>query len=345
MLLIHIGFRKTGSSTIQHFLGLNAGRLARSGVDYPDAGRIGWAHNGLREELQADGDLSQWRAVRDLAAARPDRVTVVSCEGFDLLQAAQVARLAVPLAGLEVRILAYIRDPAGWAVSFYGQQTLKAGNVLDFDALFERLKGHGRLRAGERLAPWAEVFGWDALRVRSLDPRSLAGGDLLDDLLDAVGLPGADPDHAFAGREPRKISRGWKPLEAMRALNGLAAADGLGPGHGRATRQVRMACLDILEELGLDAERTAYASLAQRRLCRSLHAEEIAALNRRLAPALPLPADEEEEERPFLPSISHVPRAERLALAEGLSAWAREADAIDRRRADALADCLRNPSA
>ena len=204
MLLIHIGFRKTGSSTIQHFLGLNAGRLARSGVDYPDAGRIGWAHNGLREELQADGDLSQWRAVRDLAAAGPDRVTVVSCEGFDLLQAAQVARLAVLLAGLEVRILAYIRDPAGWAVSFYGQQTLKAGNVLDFDALFERLKGHGRLRAGERLAPWAEVFGWQALRVRSLDPRSLAGGDLLDDLLDAVGLPGADPDHALPAASPAR---------------------------------------------------------------------------------------------------------------------------------------------
>jgi hypothetical protein len=52
MIVLHIGLRKSGSSSIQAFFAENADRLAAMSIDYPAVGRMGrHAHVNLANEL------------------------------------------------------------------------------------------------------------------------------------------------------------------------------------------------------------------------------------------------------------------------------------------------------
>ena len=157
------------------------------------------------------------------------------------------------------------------------------------------------------------------MRVRLLDPRSLAGGDLIEDLLQALGLSRAALGVGEVAR--RNVTPSWKAVETLRAvftaLSGMPEA----AGDARLLMRVSKACIEAVDGAEAGGERAEYLTLEQRRRAAELTLRDVELFNRHLpAPGLPVPEFRDGPERPFLPSVEHVPPADlaramaRLAL-------------------------------
>ncbi|MGC2855103.1 hypothetical protein ACM64Y_06480 [Novispirillum sp. DQ9] len=204
-VIFHIGTGKTGTSSIQAFLYDNAGELAKVGVRYAQAGMYhpgkaqhllshkwgGWLSRHLPKGLDFDGF---WRSLREEIEARPGRY-IVSSERFTGLsvsrfgpQCIRYIRDALP--GVEIKVIAYLRRQDDFLESVY-KQGVKAGHIhvtpTDYLAEIPPYFAYDAV-----LAPWAEMFGEDAVSARVYDRKRFLNGDLLQDFFDACRIPWAD---------------------------------------------------------------------------------------------------------------------------------------------------------
>lgn len=338
MLYIHIGFHKTGSSTIQHFLAANADLLASHGMIYPRAGRHTTAHFNLTAELMEKVTFSNtkgsWDDLRAEMAASPNSDFVISSEAFHTLRPEQVSKVREMLGDHEVVVCAYIRDLGDTLVSRYGQKAKSGSYIGSFDEFFE---GVSNARGGDQeddyggtyiqLARWADVFGWDAMRVRALDPRDLVGGDLISDLLAALKLDRPEIVAALdqATAATKNAALGWKTLELIRAVHvasgGLRAERGLRRlekfrGIRKVATRIRRSGEVVGEEIGLGNARAQYLTPAQWRSARAQYVSDLQRLNAAMAHQIPEPNSPEPPERSFLPEASAVPADERARFNE-----------------------------
>ena len=341
LFILHIGKHKSGSSSIQNFLALNAEKLKQFGVLYPEIGRKKYAHHPLVRRIKDDpgggSARGDWSDIGALGRAHPDKRIVISSEDLETLKKPHIVELQRQLGPVQTLIMMYIRDPAGLLPSKYNQLTKSGINVRDFDRFYEMHKpslGYELARRMERR--WAEVFGWESLRIRSLDSRSLTGGDLIEDLLSVIGVRLADLGGSNApGLTRRNVSLGWKPTEVLRALYASVRSE-----VGRSARNpekirtdvgslLRTSCLRILEDLKLEGERAQYLTPDQHAECAAAYSREIMRLNERIVgPKLPLPDTTSIGERPFLPAIESIPAGERAEIGHKLAELL-ESDALE----------------
>lgn len=341
MLYIHIGFRKTGSTTIQAFLAGNAGPLAAASVLYPRAGLAGRAHFNLLNDLRGRDFIPERGGVDEVAklmSENPDKHVLLSSEGFHNAKPRVIRTLAERLPHPQVRVIAYIRHLSSLIVSAY-MQTAKTGHFTrDFDEFFAHRAGSEASEYGQQvfgqLSHWADVYGWPALRVRTLDADNLVGGDLLTDFLAAIDVSWDRlPDYSVESTERRNVSPGWKTVELLRALNkGVGSLRQVKEREAyrsarRDTGHVRKRAEAIADEIGLNGERGDYLTSEQWELCDSAYAQVVAQLNAVLTgPPLPAAASSDFTPRTFLPEASRVAAEERAAFYERM-AFALMADA------------------
>jgi hypothetical protein len=190
---LHIGTHKTGTTAIQNTL-----------KDYDD-GTTRYARlmrpnhslalsvlfrdpkgsmNSLRNQGITGAEAESW-----VAAARarlmeeldsPARQLVISAEGLCNFWAEDLTRLRDIIAPhtRSFRVLAYVRDPLGFASSMF-QQLIKNGKgafVLP------------DLAYRPRLEPALQVFGKDAVEVVRFDKSNLPGGDVIADFCARIGI-------------------------------------------------------------------------------------------------------------------------------------------------------------
>jgi hypothetical protein len=331
MIVVHIGFPKTGSTTIQTFLDANDEALLGMSIDYTRLGRHERkGHHQLVHELKGmaarvnplSGGVAD---VGERARVSGHRTTIISSEIFSACDGDEVRRLHAALspAGQSFRIVLYIRDLLGFVPSSYAQKIRYGVNTYDFDEFFETRKSERRFEQFEVAERWAGVFGWDALKVRVLDPALLLNGDLIDDFLATADL---DPDLPQLRALPRQArvneSAGWKTIEAIRALFG---------GYSSLKKKnniVRLLNSDINEYkrklIGMCAEDVApvlnwvkdkgqYLTRTQATILLDSHTQSIKKLNEYLPIKIPEPLSLDARgfiERPFLPNASFIPKSE-----------------------------------
>lgn len=327
MLVLHIGRHKCGSTSLQHFLQCNTETLRNFGIVYPRTGRDRHAHHQLSDRMRRD-DFADFDAIVADAAAHPENHVVVSSEGLCLLAPPQIAELRRRAGGQHVIVVLYIKELAAWIPSKYNEFTKRGNNLLDFDGFYARQDLSSGLKLLHRAEQWAQSFGWENIRVRSLDKRSLARGTLLDDFLSVFDLSLADFGGADApGLAPQNVSHGWKVLEVLRARFGDLALNpethelrnGRPCFHPKVTSDLRKSVVHAMTELNLGSERTQYISARQWAQCNDAYAREVERLNRKLVgPKIPIPELRAITERPFLPSIEEIPAAQRREIAERL---------------------------
>lgn len=330
MLYIHIGFHKTGSSTIQHFADVNSGRLANMGIIYPKIGRNLSAHFSLVTELKSNnskGNTSCWAELLKQVDADPSLDFCVSSEGFQTINAATVRRVAQLIGRRNVTIVAYIRHWAEFIPSRYSQQAKSGSFINDFDAFYSKFMegAEDGFRFFPQLNRWAKVFGWEKIRVRSLDPQSLEGGNLLHDFIAALGRqwPQIEPI-AENSLTSRNVSPGWKCVELTRAahiqMQTQRANRDLKKSKDfksikRQANYVRREAERIWAELGIEDEKIDYLTPVQREMCNHRYEREVVLINRHITgPDLPVPMLRPVSGRPFLPEADRVPVAERTAF-------------------------------
>ena len=217
--------------------------------------------------------------------------------------------------------------------STYSQNVRNGKNTLDFDAFFERRMRKDRVNFFATAQPWAEAFGWESLAIRVLDPRHLAGGDLIDDFLTVLGLdPESDTARSLERPGIPNPSPGWRVREAVRALyadrHGLVEDHALAAPtrHGIDQRKfVGELAREVGERWGWNADRGRYFTRPQAQRCVEVYAGAVEALNARLKQPLPAALDLDARgfiERAFLPDACRIPPAELRSFYDEMAALA-----------------------
>jgi hypothetical protein len=300
MLFVHIGRAKCGSTTLQRFSFQNRATLLEQGVSYAAVGRGAAAHLPLVRAIQ--GDTSVVKDFERELRKHPDRRYLVSAEHFFSLKPAHIRRLIAHAGGHDIRVIAYVRDYASWIRSCYSQLTKSGKNADDFDAYFNRMLGPAS--AVPALARWAQAVGWQNVRIRSLDPSCLAGGNLIDDFLSAlgVGLKGATM-HApnFTNESPA-----WPVLELRRAMTRLRTEAEPSAAVDNAERRLRKRLARQLDRHPQFPE-GAYLTPEQSDAATALYNRDVVLLNERAGFLLPAHTPPKMPDRAFLPSFDLVP--------------------------------------
>jgi hypothetical protein len=321
VIYIHAGHAKAASTTIQNFLWTNSAALERQGLIYPRlfdvpvlAGRTNpRTHNALAKELNNRGPGPAWERLKDFLRERAGQNVLLSGENFS---ASEPDRLRAELDDQPVKVLFYVKDLAKTVVSYYAQRTKTGKNTDDFDAFFDTAD-HRRMALPEYFAGWVGAFGAPNIAVRLLDERTLAGGDVRLDVLDAAGLSADRIDRSrLEMTKDSNVSPGWKTLEILRHLRKSVADDRAAAGSERR-RQGTQWRSEIWERarliersLGLTAKGN-YLTEGQFALCAERFNAQVDTLaNMRMDTKLIHVTSAGFVARTFLPTIEHVPAEE-----------------------------------
>lgn len=313
---MHVGRGKAGSTTIQRAMMENRAALKAQGMIYPLPQPPYIRHLEVKAAVhsaQADQQPLE-RLIRQIKR-NPDLDFVLSDEGllqFEARGDPSRARRLISSSPQGVTVIVYVREYGRWVVSLYGQRTKKARWVEDFDSYFERTRKH--LSVMPRLAAYADLVGWENLRVRSLDPANLAGGGLLTDFADAIEVP--DPAKLNFEIADQNVARSWMAVEFRRAV-----ATCLGPDEAPHEAVIvrlmkRFAKVQAAQPAG--PARVAYLTSAQAREAAEIYNRDVAAINAKLGTSIPESPAGDPPERPFLPSVDALPAEVRTGMARVL---------------------------
>jgi len=208
--VIHIGWEKTGTTSIQQYLHARSKYLAGKGVFYLSSpGRIEHAylshaclnlekHSHLHKLKGLDSEEDR-RLFRDdvfgdfrqkMSDLPPKYHTVlISSEHFSTVldTSSEVIRLRKVLSEFseDIEIIAYIRDQEDQIVSAYSTR-LKSGAVLKFSEHLDSNLKYARFNYAEALALWGDVFGDSKVNVGVYSNTPNSGHSLIDDFLSRV---------------------------------------------------------------------------------------------------------------------------------------------------------------
>lgn len=341
MLYVHIGLHKTGTSTIQRFFRLNTAVTEPHGLVFPDLGFDSRTHGGviaaLRDLERGDPAGEAVFDAIDRLADDPGRSYLLSTENFELMSPRRIEMFAERVRRRhDVRILAYVRDLTRLMPSVYAQRTKKGRNLRDIDAFYDMTGDWKRFRFSEVIGQWAAVFGWDKVRVRTLDRDALVGGDLVSDVVSAVGLPSSVVAEARPEtRETFNASPPWEAVETLRAIYAAIDAADLDwerfgnkrmqrktynePGGEQAVvykiNRLEDACADAVTAAG-GGGRVQYLTPEQWAALRALYAAEVDRLNAHLEVPIAITKEAPPPQRPFVPSFQMIPKDLRRAIGE-----------------------------
>ena len=233
-VILHIGWHKTGSTSLQVFLLKNRKALIQQHQTYyPSEGLLTCAHHtvawtfqgrqtspwGAVPVMEGGGDAYVRGAIETARSKRCTRV-IFSSEDFCTFDESAIQAVASSLRQVaeSIQIVAYIRRQDLLVESAYNMQVKWWGARLraEFD---EYVKDKGGYPNYFRvLKGWAGAFGADRLSVRRYDREALVARDIRVDFCHAIGL-----DHQGLGHMEADVndSLGPKTLEFLRVLNNL----------------------------------------------------------------------------------------------------------------------------
>jgi hypothetical protein len=238
-VIVHIGWRKTGSSAIQYLLDVNRDALrAKYAIDYPEAGLFGRAHHLVGWDLLGgrprraiepgerrlrEGDFpGMLREAKRLGCTR----MAVSSEVFSNDNPDLPRRIREQLHGHTVEIVAYVRRQDRYIEARYNQcvkDGRPVGELEPYIAIqLPSLDYHEHFRR------WSAAFGRENLKVRVYDPSEFQNGDVRIDFLHAAGIA---PDGLTFEEGARNASLTFSGVQFLRRFESA-------PPAGRERRRV-----------------------------------------------------------------------------------------------------------
>jgi hypothetical protein len=201
--ILHIGTHKTGTTALQEMLAAESASLNTT-LFYPSTGLVNAGHYNIACELNADPEfqpqLGSLEALIDELLSEPSKIGIVSSENFEHLHTHPdaVLDLAVTFAtaGLDTRVVLYVRDQASYIESLYAE-LVKHGARIGFGAFVDAILDDGFFEFSEGLtfqfeytrllAPFADAFGRKRVIVRPYvdDPDP---GRVVRDFLSTIGV-------------------------------------------------------------------------------------------------------------------------------------------------------------
>lgn len=233
-IVLHIGWHKTGTTSIQTFLLANRALLQReAGTYYPSEGLLHCAHHpiawtyqkkttspwGEVPEVEGGGDsyvLAALQRARELGC----ETVLFSSEEFCTFRDPEIQRIGETLLRNAdvVKVVAYIRRQDKIIESAYNMEVKWWGvrSQLKFDQYWRGKIGYPNYHAS--LGAWAKALGSEALVVRYFERSEFEQGDVCRDFCTAAGL---NPEGLHFEHGDANESLGPTSLEFLRILNQL----------------------------------------------------------------------------------------------------------------------------
>lgn len=253
-IYLHIGFHKTGSTTLQTFLYQHEKSLLDQGLYIPLAcrqRRSSIIHSNLSWDLLGsnsfDASLGTAEDLRHEVQNCNAEKILITDEGLSRIRTPQTLLNLFP--GMACHVIAYTRDPHSAAASFYSE-TLKFGSSKPFSLWLQsgnrEFADHNRL-----LERWRRS---DAnLSSTGLDEPDVKSGGLVSHFCKQVGVA---PPEANASNSNSRIS--YQEAIALYYCNGILEllADEIPPAqrvklHDRIRRLIRKEMKESLIPYGL----------------------------------------------------------------------------------------------
>lgn len=234
--IVHVGWGKTGSSSIQKTLFKLQQNLEEISILFPgnnyNHNEINFYfqrhlnHNQNRSKNPSDPEVySRYKNTVDLLKKEvneknPQKV-IISHEGLHNLVKVDLTIFKTWLLSFceDVRLICYLRPPVLQAISL-AQQRIKKGKVSYKD--FQ--KNVVKLPYKAHLENLIDVFGKNAITLRKFDRDSLTHGDVVHDFFDLVGIP-----------EKLLSTRKLSFNESISMEAALVASDLIKENHGKIT--------------------------------------------------------------------------------------------------------------
>lgn len=201
-ILLHIGWFKTGSTAIQHFLAANRDVLLTNyNILYPKTGAAMNAHYALSSSLQDPAKKTRWvnevgfneqaeplfAKVFEEAKRCGAKAIILSSEQFTNTNLFSIEHLADLLAGHEVQLIVYLRRQDEYIESFYNQCV--KDHLVRHSAGFDTFsRGNGNLTYYEYLMDWEKRFPGITINMRVYDRNRFPGKDVVRDFLSAISV-------------------------------------------------------------------------------------------------------------------------------------------------------------
>jgi hypothetical protein len=185
---LHIGFGKTGTTSIQDYLFQNR-ELRKADYIYPEIGRSGSGQHNLailgKEEF-SDHEHLLFSQLKDyFDGLNKNSNIIISSEFFCFMKKGYVDDVYKYVGDFDVRILFFVRKQIQLIQSTYLQWQREG---LDYRGSIEGFfKAHARgFDFMERILPWAEIFGDSKIIARVFDNRLT--NDVCLDFLNLTGI-------------------------------------------------------------------------------------------------------------------------------------------------------------
>ncbi len=218
---LHIGFKKTATSTIQDFLETNSENLLEKGCLYP------WGSREEHKELARvskrrsantannsgllNADLDIWAELHKLIEATACDRVVVSAENFESYNPSHIQSFQDRLNRYQTKVVIYIRRQDLRFESHY-LQVIKTGVFTGSIRAYFQAYPKQTLDYFRYVEIWASVFGRENIIVRVLEKSQMP--DVCLDFLNAIGLEGE-----ISAFQKTTSNQNVKPnLDQMRAL-------------------------------------------------------------------------------------------------------------------------------
>ena len=228
-LFLHIGFAKTGTTSIQNDMVNNFDALLEQGILYPSDPKAPFMQRiqhlplvaaipnhtvpNLLPEKKATLDRA-YSSLHSYLSEHSFNTLVLSSEFFGgpRLGVRELLSIKEQFKGFEICVVAYVRRQDQHFLSRY-QEGIKNGRKkpLDMGAYVTS----PILKFGTRLEPWREVFGDENVIVRPFAPNNWPDGELFLDFLEVIG---GSADGLTLGK-PRNEGLDYRVVDIFQRLN------------------------------------------------------------------------------------------------------------------------------
>ncbi|MCD6003893.1 hypothetical protein K7H08_03465 [Halomonas sp. IOP_6] len=197
-VVLHVGMNKTGTTALQSYLQHISGQLAKHGILYPNAGRIGAAHYSLSASLGFcnPGVPSEWlcspsKLLKSLESeiTSDTRQVIISSEDFLLNKSFN--KLNTFFESYPLKVIVYLRRHDHWWLSAYAQAVkmkhLPPWNRGPYGFINFQQKKNPRYGDYRYLIDrWADAVGRENIIVRPYEFEQNQP-DLASDFLSSIG--------------------------------------------------------------------------------------------------------------------------------------------------------------
>jgi len=282
-IYIHIGFGKTGTSSLQAFLAQNRDQLLHDGIYYPEGSFAKECHHDLIIEstwqvLDIDKQRHQWGKLISSVEETECHSVILSSEAFAAMfpdgshvPCQNVQLIAEMLEGYDVTIICYVRRHDSFMPSAYNQW-LKSGTITcspnDFVESFD-------ISFLSILSDWADCFGDNKLKVFPFERRALQP-TLIDHFFHAIGKTIGEK---YTIPEKKNVSPGGEKLNLMILLANCFQSGKLSP---QEYDELRKMVRSIPNEYFSDRKYNPFTP-AQQRAFTANHTREYAEIARRFS--------------------------------------------------------------